>query len=170
MTFILATPPGSDTSRSISICNARDGDFGEVVRTYSMTNVWMGPGLLLGVTALLQHVEGLIYIIIFLHIYRQEKTMMPFLTENSRKGRRRRHAMTMTGQVIIYVIEQTFISGSLFLLVASDGTGVSYWKNLGNYPVGWILVQAEFAIRCTVQALTCTETRQELINLLNGIK
>ena len=78
--------------------------------------------------------------------------------------------MTMTGQVITYVIEQTFVSGILFLLVASDGTGVSYWKNLGNYPVGWILVQAEFAIRCTVQALTCTETRQELINLLNGIK
>ena len=117
--------------------------------------------MILGITAILQLVEGFVYFSIFRHIYRTEKTVRPFLTEKSIKSRRKRNALTMISQFYIYVMEQAFISTLLLMSV----------KKIGHpgklFP---ILVQTEFATRNTVQALASSETRQELISLLRNIR
>ena len=68
----------------------------------------------------------------------------------------------MISQVYIYMMEQACIIG-FFLLVVTNKTPL-----LGNWIP--ILVQLQFASRCTVQALASTETRQELISLLRNMK
>ena len=129
--------------------------------SYARSNTKTWPVLLiLGVTAFLQQVEGFVYFAIFWKVYRHEKTIWPFLTEKSIKSRRKRNALTMMSQVYIYVMELVFISSMLMITANNFEPGI-------GFP---ILVQIEFAIRNTVQALASSETRGELVSLLRNIR
>ena len=139
-----------------------DKDFSKVLKNY--TGMWHVYGILrpmLGVTVFLQQMEGLIYFFIFLHIYKHEKTIKPFLTEKSLKGRRRRNALTLMSQVYYYVIEQAFIT-CVYLIAINEIDP--------HLPTGTILLLLEFPIRCSVQAMASTETRQVLKTFLKNIK
>ena len=116
--------------------------------------------MILGAIAVLQLVEGFVYFSIFRHIYRAERSVRPFLTENSIKSRRKRNALTMISQFYSYVMEQAFIS--TLLLMSFNKVEPGIWLP--------ILAQIEFATRNTVQALASSETRQELISLLRNIR
>ena len=68
----------------------------------------------------------------------------------------------MICQFYMYIAEQAFIFG---IIMVSKYLTVSWrWMGFNTF------VQAEFAVRCSVQAMACSETRQELTSLLIKVK
>ena len=136
------------------------------MKTYTVSNEnWKLSlvQLVLGSPALMQQVEGVIYCVIFWDVYTTEKNISPFLLEKSVKNRRKRNVLNMISQFYTYIIEQLYI-GVLVLIVS--------WVTQSWQRWAWfnIFVQAEFAIRCTVQAVGNSETRQEFTCILKKIK
>ena len=162
MTILLVNSIGK--TQFMSVCSGTDKDFAEILMTYNMindpTSIW--PRNIVWTIGFLQPIEGSIYFFIFLHTYRHEKTVWPLLTEKSRQCRRKKNALTMICQFYMYVAEQAFIFGIIMVSKYATHSWRLIWFST--------FVQAEFAVRCSVQAMACTETRQELTSLLNKVK
>ena len=97
-------------------CNGMDEDFSEVLLSYTISNTGASHThwIVIGVSVFLQHVEGFIYFVIFLHVYRHEKTVVHLLTEKTLKYRRKQNVLTFNSMFYLYVMEQIYIY--LFLL------------------------------------------------------
>ena len=147
-------------------CNGFDVEFGNVLSSYTLGNTWMRHmhSRIIKGTIFFQHLEGFIYCAIFLDIYNSEKTVRHFLTEKASKARRRRNFLTMNCLICMYAMDQIY----MYLLLLKPIKTVRESESGRVWMTS--LIHVFFALRCSLQALSSGETRQELKSQLEMFK
>lgn len=140
-------------------CYGYDEEFTHVLTLYT-NRKWPVHLVVFATAAVLQHMEGVIYFDIFLYIYKHDKTVSAFLIEKQVKRRRKRNALTMSSQIYGYLMEQFLIYALILIAFPPSKTEVMAIA---------LLRHADFAIRCSLQALACCETRKELKSLIGFV-